>query len=94
MDGGPPEELLESVHSFPGVYQIKAIGSADQDFETRVIEAVVAELVSRSELDYSSRTTPGGRHVSVTLEVTVQSAQHVRQIYARIREVPGLTMLL
>jgi putative lipoic acid-binding regulatory protein len=94
MDHGPPEELLESVHTFPGVYQIKAIGRADQDFEARVLEAVWSEVVSRSEVDHSTRSTPGGRHVAVTLDVTVQSAEQVRSIYARIRDLPGLLMLL
>jgi uncharacterized protein len=92
-DHRPSEELLESIHVFPGVYQIKAIGNASNDFEGRVVEAVVSELATPSELDYSVRTTPGGRHVALTLEITVQTAQQVRSIYARIREVEGLTLL-
>ncbi len=93
MDHRPSRELLESTHSFPGVYQIKAIGIAEEDFEGRVIEAVVSELAGPSELDYTVRSTPGGRHVAVTLEITVQSADQVRGIYARIHELKGLTLL-
>lgn len=93
MDHRPSRELLESTHSFPGVYQIKAIGVADEDFEGRVVEAVVAELAGPSEVDYSVRSTPGGRHVAVTLEITVQSAEQVRGIYARLNELKGLTLL-
>lgn len=93
MDHRPSEELLESTHSFPGVYQIKAIGLAEEDFAGRVVEAVVSELIGPSELDYSVRSTPGGRHVAVTLEITVQTAEQVRGIYSRIREVKGLTLL-
>src|SRR6202022_486123 len=52
MDHTPSEELLESTHPFPGVYQIKAIGVADDDFEGRVVEAVVSELATPSELDH------------------------------------------
>ena len=94
MDHRPSEELLESIHTFPGQYQIKVIGRADQEFETRVVEAIASEVVSISEFDYSVRNTPGGRHVALTFDVTVQSAEHVRNIYAKIREVDGLTMLL
>jgi len=94
MDHRPSLELLESVHQFPGVYQIKAIGKVERDFEARVVEAVVSELVSAAELDYAVRTTPGGRHVALTLDVTVQNAEQVRTIYARIRELSGLTLLL
>jgi putative lipoic acid-binding regulatory protein len=94
MDHAPSLDLLESAHQFPGVYQIKAIGKVEHDFESRVVAAVAAELVSPSELDYSARSTPGGRHVAVTLDVTVQTAEQVRSIYARIRDLQGLLLLL
>lgn len=94
MDHRPTVELLESTHLFPGVYKIKAIGRADDDFESRVVEAVCAHLPARSDLDYSVRTTPGGRHVAVTLDISVQTAEQVRVIYAEIRELDGLTLLL
>ena len=94
MDHRPSEELLESNHSFPGVYQIKVIGKVDADFESKVLAAVAGEVFSPSEIDYTVRTTPGGRHVAVTLDVTVQSAEHVRNIYAKIQETPGLLLLL
>src|SRR4051812_16631391 len=93
MDHRPSIDLLESTHQFPGVYQIKAIGLATSDFENRVIEAAVTELAGPSELDYSVRTTPNGRHVALTLDLTVQTAEQVRGIYARIRELEGLTLL-
>ncbi len=92
-DHRPSVELLESTHLFPGAYTIKAIGRADDEFERRVVEAVVAHLAVPSDLDYSVRTTRGGRHVAVTLEVSVQTAEQVRSIYAEIRELEGLTLL-
>jgi putative lipoic acid-binding regulatory protein len=94
MDHRPSIDLLESSHTFPGVYPIKAIGQADGDFAERVIAAVAEELASRSEIDHVIRATPGGRHVSLTLNITVQNAEQVRAIYAKIRDVEGLTLLL
>lgn len=94
MDYRPSEELLESAHAFPGPYQIKAIGSRDNDFAARVLAAVLEELSGPSEIDHTIRETPNGRHAAVTLEITVQSAEQVRAIYARIREVEGLALLL
>jgi putative lipoic acid-binding regulatory protein len=93
VDHRPSVELLESIHPFPGVYRIKAIGTAGDDFERRVVEAVVSQLPASSDLDYSVRTTPGGRHVALTLDITVQSAEQVREVYAEIQEVAGLTLL-
>jgi uncharacterized protein len=93
MDNRPSVELLESTHQFPGTYQIKAIGRADDDFVGRVISAACSELATPSELDHSLRVTPGGRHVALTIEITVQTAEQVRAVYARIQEVEGLTIL-
>jgi uncharacterized protein len=93
MDHRPSVDLLESIHFFPGVYKIKAIGRADDDFESRVVQAVYSHLAARSDLDYSVRSTPGGRHLAVTLDISVQTAEQVRAIYAEIREVKGLTLL-
>ena len=93
MDFRPSEELLQSNHTFPGTYQIKVIGLADDDFAGRVLEAAASELATPGEIDQSIRTTPNGRHVSLTLEMTVQTADQVRAIYSRIQEVKGLTLL-
>jgi uncharacterized protein len=93
-DHRPSAELLESAHEFPGVYQIKAIGTVANDFERRVVEAVAAELASASDLDYSTRTTRRGGHISLTLNVQVQNSEQVRAIYARLHAVEGMTMLL
>jgi putative lipoic acid-binding regulatory protein len=92
-DHRPSIDLLESSHTFPGVYQIKVIGNAERDFERRVVEAVTAELPAASDLDYSVRKTPGGRHVALTLDITVQTAEQVRIIYDRLRALEGTTLL-
>ena len=93
-DHRPSADLLESTHLFPGVYTIKAIGLAEDDFEQRVVQAVSSHLAAPSDLEYSVRATRGGRHVAVTLELTVQNAEQVRSIYAEIQGVRALTLLL
>jgi len=94
MDEPSSDRLLESTHSFPCVFPIKAIGSAAEHFESRVLQVVREELAGPSELDCSVRTTPGGRHVALTLDITVQTADQVRAIYRRIRALDGLKLLL
>ena len=93
MDHRPSEDLLDSSHTFPGIYQIKAIGTSDDNFVNRVVEAASMELATPGELEHKVRVTPNGKHVSLTLEMNVQSAEQVRAIYARLREVKGLTLL-
>ncbi len=94
MDHQPSLELLESVHSFPGVYQIKAIGLNDWDFVGRVLAAVARHVAASSDVDHTLRETKGGRHIAVTLDVSVTSADQVLAIYAEIGEVEGLMLLL
>jgi putative lipoic acid-binding regulatory protein len=93
MDHRPSTDLLESNHPFPGVYQIKAIGATEGGFVERVLAAAAEEVASPAEIDHAVKETRGGRHVSVTLDITVQNAEQVRTIYARIHEVRGLTLL-
>ena len=87
-------ELLESNHRFPGVYQIKVIGSTDGDFGGRVTTAIREGLVVPSEINVKIRTTPDGRHVSLTLDVNVQTAGEVIALYAKIRGVQGVKFVL
>ena len=93
-DHRPSVDLLESTHPFPGTYTIKAIGAAEDDFERRVVAAAAAHLPAASDLEHSVRVTQGGRHVAVTLHLTVQNAEQVRAIYSELQGVRGLTLLL
>ena len=94
MDRLPNRELLEATHTFPGTYTFKAIGAADDHFIGRVVAAVRRELGEEIEPSFSTRSTSGGRHVCVTIEPPVEDAEVVLTIYASLREVEGLVLLL
>ncbi len=94
MENLPDLELLETVHSFPGLYVFKVIGSVEGNFIGRVVAAVRCELEESVEPAFSCRKTAGGRHVCVTIEPPVDSGEHVLAIYRRLRDVDGLVMLL
>ena len=93
MGEQPAIELLESTHTFPGPYMFKVIGRADNGFVARVVAAVREELAEDADPPYHVRGTAGGRHVSVTLEPTVQTVHQVLAIYRRVRRTAGLVML-
>lgn len=90
----PNVELLESVHSFPCAFRFKVIGEASEHFVGHVLTAVCAELEEEIEPIFTTRTTSGGRHVSVTVEPEMQNADHVIAVYARLRVLEGLVMLM
>jgi uncharacterized protein len=90
----PSLELLELNHTFPGVYQFKVIGNAADGFESRVLDAVRPEVGAPTDLEHSVRSTSGGRHVALTIHVNAGSAEDVRRIYAKIRDLDGVLFLL
>jgi len=94
MDVPLPHDLLSSNHVFPGIYQIKAIGGSDKDFEARVLETIRAEIEPEASIEVAVKTTPGGRHISLTLDVMVQTPAQVIAIYGRIQKIEGLRFLL
>ncbi|HEV3260010.1 MAG TPA: DUF493 domain-containing protein [Gemmataceae bacterium] len=90
----PSIELLENTHKFPGPYMFKAIGRVENGFVARVVAAVREELAVSADPPYRFREAVGGRHVSVTLEPTLQTVHQVLAVYRRIRKTAGLVMLM
>jgi putative lipoic acid-binding regulatory protein len=93
MNELPSIELLESIHCFPGLYLFKVIGRVENGFVGRVVAAVREELAAPVDPAYKVREAVGGRHVSVTLEPTVQTAHDVLAVYRRLRSLKGLVIL-
>jgi putative lipoic acid-binding regulatory protein len=95
MDQAQTIELLNATHAFPCPFSLKVIGKASDDFVTRIVAVVQSQLRGEEiTFDYSTRTTPGGRHVSVTMEPILESAEHVLRIYGEIQTVEGVIMTM
>ena len=94
MNYADARDLLTSVHHFPGSYIIKAIGRSQEDFVGRVVLAARTSLERAADVHYSVRSTPHGRHVAVTLELTVLTPDEVLQVYKALRIINGLKVLL
>lgn len=93
--GIPSIEALESVHSFPGSYTIKAIGDNDPAFVERVHNCIKDCLDSNEFLqDSKERVSSKGNHISVTAVLHVQTANKVRILYQELLKVEQLRMLL
>jgi putative lipoic acid-binding regulatory protein len=86
--------LLEETHEFPCEFMVKVIGRAHGRFVECVVQTV--RQVQRLDEDppFRTRETPSGRHVAVTLEPRVTSAEDVLAIYGEIRKIPGVVMLM
>jgi putative lipoic acid-binding regulatory protein len=86
--------LLEETHDFPCGFMLKVIGRAEEAFVERVVAAI--RQCQQAEVDppFRVRQTPNGRHVAVTLEPHVQSAEEVLALYQRIRTIRGVVMVM
>lgn len=89
-----PKDLLEQMHSFPGKFVFKAIGKSEDDFALRVVAAVRAALEHDFDSPHEVRTTSGGRHTAVTIEPWIESSVQVIDVFAAIRGLEGLVMLM
>lgn len=90
----PPLELLNEHHTFPGPYTFKALGEVNTHFEVRVIAAIREELGLAEDPPSQVKTSSSGKHCSVTVEFTAQSAEQVHKVYERVSKVAGLTLML
>jgi putative lipoic acid-binding regulatory protein len=94
VDDLPTIELLESTHTFPGVYVFKVIGRTEGAFVERVVAATREALALDVDPPFRVRQAAGGRHVAVTLEPHLATAHQVLAVYRRLRATPGLVMFL
>lgn len=87
-------ELLNATHTFPCAFTLKVIGLSDDDFVLRCLEVVHRAVTDAEEFDYTTRATPNGRHISVTMQPVLDSAEHVLEVYACLQEVKGVVMTM
>ena len=89
MKKNNPEELLD----FPCHYQFKAIGVEGDDFRVAIM-AAASQFVTVTEDAVKCRPSGKGSYQAVSLSVTLNNYQQLIDIYAEMRQVAGLKMLL
>lgn len=89
----PPLELLKATHTFPGAYTFKVIGENQNSFPHRVVEATLM-AVPDCEPKHTIRETDSGKHMAVTLEVRVESAEKIIRIYEQLVKLSGTVLVL
>jgi len=89
MNSQNPQDLLE----FPCHYQFKAVGVAGADFSEAVIRAV-RQYADVSLDSVKSRPSGKGTYQSVSILVTLHNYKQLTDIYAEMKKIAGLKMLL
>lgn len=85
-------EKLQETHEFPGVYTFKIIGEI-HTLQKECIDGAVRNVVPNAMCTLTQRTSAGGRFVAWSMELYVQNADTVVDIYEQLMKLPGLRSL-
>ncbi|HVZ74237.1 MAG TPA: DUF493 domain-containing protein [Polyangia bacterium] len=88
--------LLEANHEFPTAYSVSVIAISGDEVAERIAIAAFDERSSpkRTEGDHTHKPSSGGKYVSHRLIVQVENAEHVLELYARLRAIDGVMTIL
>ncbi|PLX86393.1 MAG: hypothetical protein C0618_09170 [Desulfuromonas sp.] len=87
------EHSAETLIEFPCHYQFKVVGAGGEQFRNAVVAAVERSLpVSADAVKVKPSKT--GSYQSVSVVVTVHNYDQLKSIYADLRLVDGVQMLL
>ena len=87
-------ERLEELHTFPGPFTMKVIGAQSDGFVELVLSTVQGELQLDETPQHSLKRTPNGRHISVTVDMRVESARQVAGLYVRLQSMDEVQFLM
>ncbi len=84
-----PEDLLD----FPCSYTFKAIGESGDSFYDQILAAARHHALIHQDA-ICVRPSGKGKYQSISIIVMLENYQQLKDIYAGMKEVPGLKMLL
>ncbi|NIQ39119.1 MAG: DUF493 family protein [Proteobacteria bacterium] len=96
MEKSEEINLLKQCHAFPGPYVFKVIGDNTPAFAEAVLSEVSKELGEwiPQGAHVQRRESSGGKYLSITLRVEVESAEQVLRFYERFSKLTGLRSLM
>jgi len=74
-------QLDEHVNEYPGERSFKAIGAGEADFVRSMRECVERVVGGIEDGQMDTKESSGGKYVSVTFRVMIQSAEEMKEIY-------------
>ena len=86
----PPGEIMQ----YPCEIAVKAMGRADSDFETIVVEIVRRHVPDLGEGSVSSKPSSKGNYLSVTVRVNAASREQMDALYHELSAHEAVAMAL
>lgn len=85
---------LKDVHDFPCEFVFKVIGTNSPEFVSAVVQAALNVVGKDADIDVSTRESSRGNHTSVTMLVTVDSAESVVNVFDLLQSLEGVRYVL
>ncbi len=89
MKGNPQTELI-----FPCFYPIRVMGLDQDDFTGFVVELVSRHVPGLISENFSTRSSSGGKYLSVTVEFIADSREQVDALNKELEEHPRVLFAL
>jgi len=87
-------QALNELHEFPGEFMFKVIGENTPELIASVVQAAVTVLGPGTTPTVTTRESAHGRHQAITMMVRVPSAEGVLDVYAALKGLKGVKLLL
>jgi len=84
----------ESPFEFPCQFPIKAMGKNIPDLDATVVEIIRRHVDDLSENAVRTRSSKGGKFISITVEIEAQSKAQLDAIYMDLTACPDIIMSL
>ncbi|MFZ4499826.1 MAG: YbeD family protein [Burkholderiales bacterium] len=84
----------DSLIEYPCDFPIKVMGEAHEDFAGTVCHVVRAHAPDFDAASIQARASTGGRYVSLTCTVRVQSREQLDNLYRDLSTHPAVAMVL
>ncbi len=84
----------ESLLEFPCDFPIKAMGEATEDFDALVVSLIRRHSPDLLEGAVKSKSSKGGRYLSVTVTIKAQSREQLDRIYMDLTAEKRILMAL
>ena len=87
-------QLIEETHELPGPFMLQVIGRTGGNFEANLLALARGVLELDADPEHRRQITPNGKHVSLTLDLVVQSVGQLERLFERIQDVDDVVMSL
>lgn len=87
-------DLIAEHHDFPGIFPIKIFVRHDPELEQRLRDHLDEIITNAQVCEIQQKVSKKGNFTALTIMAFVDSADHLREVYAHLKKRPEVLMAL